>query len=216
MHAVSCTYVDVSVLADPDLMRRAMAALPWAERSDKAVRYRFAKDRRLSVGAGLLAAHMLRQAGAHDLTLGYGEHGKPFLACDPRIHFNLSHSGHLAVCAVAHVPVGVDVEVVCDHGQDVAERCFQPCELDWMHKEADRAQAFTRLWTRKESLIKLTGSGLSRDPRTLCVLPGRQCEDGVSFEEFTVDDAMLCVGTFGEATVKLAELRLRYDMLHCN
>ena len=189
-------------------MARALDMLPWPERRRKAGRYRFAADQRLCVGAGLLAVSMLRRAGARDLTLQYSEQGKPSLVRHPNLHFNLSHSGTLAVCAVSGEPVGVDVETICDHGDEVARYCYQPKELDWLSQAPDRAQAFTRLWVRKESYIKLTGTGLSREPRSFSVVPGQPVVNDVAFAEFTICDALLCVCTFEKREIGLTKWSL--------
>ena len=188
-----CSYMDVSELSSPALMADALKSLPWPERREKVRRYRFAKDQRLCLGAGLLAEHMLREAGATNLTLAYTEHGKPYLPHHPSIHFNLSHSGTWAVCAVGDVPVGVDVETVHDHGTAVAEYCLQAEELAWLEQAPDRALAFTRLWVRKESYIKLTGTGLSREPRSFAVLPEKRLLTKAEFTEFDMGDALICV-----------------------
>jgi 4'-phosphopantetheinyl transferase len=198
-----CAYYDVSELEDPALMSRGLERLPWPERRQRVGRYRFAADQRLCLGAGLLAAHMLRRAGASDLSLGYAEHGKPYLVSHPSIHFNLSHAGNLAVCAVSDAPVGVDVEVVRDHDAALARHCLQGEELDWLARADDPALAFTRLWVRKESYVKLTGSGLSCEPRTFSALPGNPTENGPQFNEFIVGNALLCVCAFDEGKVRL-------------
>lgn len=190
-------------------MAQGLSMLPWPERRNSVGRYRFAADQRLCLGAGLLAANMLRRAGARDLTLAYGDHGKPFLAQYPNLHFNLSHSGTFAVCAVSNEPVGVDVETICDHGDKVARYCYQPKELDWLDQAADRAHAFTRLWVRKESYIKLTGTGLSREPRSFSVVPHMPVEGNVAFWEFAVGDALVCVCTYDKEEVKTTQWSFR-------
>ena len=198
---VRCYYYDVSELEDRAMFERGMAMLPWPERCRKVERYRFDKDRRLCLGAGLLAAHMLREAGAIDLTLAYGTHDKPSLANEPNIHFNLSHSGSLAICAVSTETVGADVEEVCDHGRAVAKHCFVPRELAWLDRQADAAHAFTRLWVRKESYIKLLGCGLSRDPKSFDVTPGTASAEtdanGVRYSELNLGAYIVCVCTNG-------------------
>lgn len=199
---ITCAYYDVSELGEPILMARGMELLPWEQRRKQVERYRFGRDRRLCLGAGLLAASLLREAGARDLSLDYGPYGKPFLPNHPHIHFNISHSGNLAVCAVASDPVGVDVETVAYHGREVAEYCMQPQELAWLNAAADPAHAFTRLWVRKESYIKLLGTGLSREPKTICVLPGEPLQDGATFLESNVEGAILCICTIGKRKVR--------------
>ncbi|MFE3068782.1 4'-phosphopantetheinyl transferase family protein [Streptomyces sp. NPDC059247] len=98
---------------------------------------------------------------------GCGEpHGRPVLPGD-RLHFSLSHCEGLSLLAFATSPVGVDVEAVPPpatiaetadvlHPREAAELAALP--------EAERALAFTRVWTRKEAYLKGLGVGLSEDP----------------------------------------------------
>lgn len=198
---VRCAYYDVTELADPQLWERGIASLPWHERYDAIARFKFDKDKRLCLGAGLVATDMLRQAGATDLTLAYGARGKPYLSAHPDIHFNLSHSGSLAVCAVSTVAVGVDVETYHDHGHAVAKHCFTAQELAWLDEQENTASAFARLWTRKEALIKLTGSGLSRDLLSFCTLNDDESCQGIRFVEHQLPGHALCVCTEGPSVV---------------
>ena len=168
---VRCWLYDVSGLYDEATFERAMSYLPWDERRDRARRYRFQKDRALSLGAGLLAAHALRSCGARDLSMGTGEFGKPYLEQHPNIHFNLSHSGKAVLCAVADQAVGVDVEELHPYDEGLARRCYSPDELAWMNSQPNASIAFTRLWVRKESYLKLLGTGLQDCLRNFSVSP---------------------------------------------
>ena len=85
--SVSCLFGDVSPLSDPSLVSRSMAVLPWEDRRKRVMRYRFEKDRHLCLGAGLLLAYALRQAGASNASLRNLPNGKPVLAAGPDIHF---------------------------------------------------------------------------------------------------------------------------------
>ena len=104
--------------------------------------------------------------------MDFGEHGKPEL---PRsgVSFNLSHSGHVALPAVTSgdLRLGVDVEErVAQRAHDrLARRFFSTQEADSYATlpEGERADAFYRLWTRKEAYLKATGEGLSRAPETI-------------------------------------------------
>ena len=202
----TCYYYDILELADPARFAQGMASLPWDERKEKILRYRFEKDRLLSLGAALLAADVLRRAGAEDLRICHGKYGKPELLNHPEIQFNLSHSGRLAVCAVSGNVVGVDVETPTRLNWDVARRCFQTRELEWMSQSAEQEIAFTRLWTRKESYIKLLGTGLSCELASFSVLPGEEVEGGAVFTEKTVPGHMICVCTYGQ-TADITEWR---------
>ena len=168
---INCWYCDVSELNTPALFEKGLSALPWQARRERILSIRFQEDKLLHLGAGLLAAHALRKAGASDLTQDYHENQKPFLAAHPGIHFNLSHSGTLAVCAVSDAPVGVDVERERAVNWSLARRFFHPAELAWLERSADPDRDFTRLWTRKESYIKMTGKGLAQPLSSFCAVP---------------------------------------------
>jgi len=99
----------------------------------------------------------------------YAAHGKPFLPGTP-LRFNISHSGNLAVIALAQVEVGVDVELPRPRrSDDIARRFYAPGEIERLFAQADpegRADSFFRLWTCKEAFLKVTGEGLSRSTRS--------------------------------------------------
>ena len=181
--AVRCLLYDVSELRDQKTFCEAMDCLPWEARRARVRRYKFAKDQCLSLGAGLLAAYALTEAGAHDLGMAFGQHGKPYLQHHPHIHFNLSHSGHVALCAVGEEPVGADVEVCHAYDAGIAEYSFTDDERRWILAQPDTGRAFTRVWVRKESYLKLCGTGLTDYIRSLSVLPGAADVGDVTFWE---------------------------------
>ena len=189
-----CWYYDVSELQDSRAFQQGMASLPWKARREKVGRFRYDRDQRLCLGAGLLAAHALKQAGARDLTLAESENGKPELSHGSGLFFNISHSGTLAVCAVSGRPVGVDVEQEKEN-IDISDfrQCFQPEEMAWIRSCGNPVHAFFRLWTRKESYLKRLGTGLLSRPDAVSVLPGSPAEKKEPFFEFSVMDHQICV-----------------------
>lgn len=91
-----------------------------------------------------------------------GRWGKPRLAQEAGPHFSLSHSGELALLALASRPVGVDVER-SRAGLDtmrLATRFFPAEECAWVARDGHRA--FARLWTRKEACVKAAGGRLTQ------------------------------------------------------
>ncbi len=192
----TCWYCDVTAWSSPEQFERGIAELPWQARKDRVMRFRFEKDRLLCLGAGLLAAHALKAAGAADLELAYSENGKPFLAHHPEIRFSLSHSGTTAVCAVSGTEIGADVEIRRRFDPGVARRCFTADELAYIEQSADRDTAFTRMWTRKESCLKMLGTGLLKVPDTVSVLPDAPVAGGGwFFSEHQAGDVRICVCT---------------------
>ena len=105
-----------------------------------------------------------------EIQLEQGEHGKPRLAEEPaRLAFNLSHSGHLVLVAIAgDREVGVDVERVKRQRDLVAlaERGLVPEAAAAVREatEPERARLFYELWTRHEARLKCLGVGLVARP----------------------------------------------------
>ncbi|MEU3898842.1 4'-phosphopantetheinyl transferase superfamily protein [Streptomyces sp. NPDC045251] len=91
-----------------------------------------------------------------------GRWGKPSVEDAGGTHFSLSHSGELALLALAPRPVGVDVELA-RAGLDadrLARRFFPQPERELV--ERDGLGAFVRLWTRKEACVKAAGARLTQ------------------------------------------------------
>jgi len=94
-----------------------------------------------------------------------GAHGRPSLASDPTLSFNVSHSGTYALIVIsAKRTVGIDVESV-DAGldwQSLARRVCTRDEWDAIARlpAARQTRQFFRCWTAKEALLKALGMGI--------------------------------------------------------
>jgi rhamnogalacturonyl hydrolase YesR len=60
-------------------------------------------------------------------------------------------------CAVSDRPVGIDIETINHYSEEIATRVMSEAEMRQILTSPLPAEAFTRLWTMKESLYKLTG-----------------------------------------------------------
>ena len=102
-----------------------------------------------------------------------GEHGKPFLTLQPRIHYNITHSGKYVMCIIADQEVGIDVQV---HKKVNYERMLERMVPTGMVREIldsdEPEKAFFTQWVLREAYIKWTGEGLSRDLRTISMDDG--------------------------------------------
>jgi 4'-phosphopantetheinyl transferase len=111
--------------------------------------------------------------------IGYHANGKPYLAapqCEPRLEFNLSHTGEMVVIALVRGhEVGVDVESMrpLDDLPSLIGAICTPDEQAHLARlgDAARVTAFYWLWTRKEAWLKLHGVGLVGDMATIEVQP---------------------------------------------
>lgn len=144
-------------------LERDLAMLPeW--RRDKALAYKFHSDRVLSTKAYLLLREALREVWGidDDSEWTYNEHDKPSLKAHPEVHFNLSHCKHGVLCVVDDRPVGCDIEkIVKTVKTDLCNYCMNPEETAIIMAAPNPCVEFTRLWTMKEAVVKLTGQGLS-------------------------------------------------------
>jgi 4'-phosphopantetheinyl transferase len=135
----------------------------------RAARFVFDIDRRRYVAAHtalrVILGRFLGQDPA-DLRFTYGPRGKPRLADAPiDARFNLSHSGDLALVAVAigrEVGVDIDQTRTMSDMSGVAEHAFSPAERALLERTPpeSRPEVFFRIWTRKESFIKALGDGM--------------------------------------------------------
>lgn len=100
---------------------------------------------------------------AFSYEIEYQKGGKPMLIEMNPIYFNLSHAGDYAVCVVADVPVGIDIEGKHQMNEKVMRKCFSEKEKFWVNEILEEKQErFFRLWTAKEAVSKATGKGLSQ------------------------------------------------------
>ncbi len=175
----------VDLLAAPAEIERLGGFLADDERQ-RAARFHFDRHRRrFIVSQGMLrvvlARYLDRRPG--EILFEYGPKGKPSLADDPVLHFNVSHSHERSVIAVSSTgALGVDIERVrhLPDADDIARRFFSRHEAEAYAGVAveRRAEAFFNCWTRKEAFIKALGEGLflSLDRFDVSLVPGEPVE----------------------------------------
>jgi 4'-phosphopantetheinyl transferase len=148
------------------------AAVLSAEEQSRAARFLDYPARRLYTASHVVVREILARylrVRAADVQLSINSRGKPMISgSDNPIRFNLSHSGDIALCAVAagH-ELGIDVERVRPESWNhaVAEQLFTRTELRSLCALPLREQsaAFFCCWTRKEAFAKATGMALRAD-----------------------------------------------------
>ena len=159
---------DATVLKDEQLYRRLYTGLDVSRRA-KADRFRFEKDKRLSVAAGALLQYALQMENVREPSFDVTSNGKPYLVGEESLHFNLSHSEGMVMCAIAEKEVGCDVEKKALLDRGLAEYVMTEYELDRIYgleKDTEQQEMFFRLWTLKESYMKATGFGIGLEPKS--------------------------------------------------
>ena len=165
----SCDRVDVwQVALEPCAIEARLRTLSEAEREHAA---------RLRVGAAawVVARAALRRIlgrylgiAPEKVAFATGANGKPMLAPGGSVdlRFNLSHSGNIALIAVRlGLDVGIDVEEVRPgvDGAAIARDVFTDHERAAMAAPVS-AEAFSRVWVRREALAKAIGHGVVSPP----------------------------------------------------
>ena len=163
---------DISNLPDPLLVPDELKKLPM-ERQQRIHNMQQEKSRKQSMGVGLLLQKVLALYHMQDSQVYTGEHGKPMIE---GLEFSLSHSGNLVVCAVSNKPVGCDVERLREAPRGVAKRCFSEGEQAYLSQfsEVEYDREFFKLWTMKESYVKMTGEGMAQTLGTFEVVVGEE------------------------------------------
>lgn len=150
---------------DFDLQQALAEVSP--RRREYALRYRQERDQRLCVASyNLLWCALRIECGIDEAPVfNYDVHRKPVLQGHPDIHFSLSHCPEAVACAVSDHPVGIDIESTGHYTIEVARHVMDNDEIRQIEASAQPAVTFTRLWTMKESLYKLTGDDNNGDIR---------------------------------------------------
>lgn len=167
-------------LTVPDEVRARYFVCLSDDEKLKAQRFRFERDRTHFIVARGTLRHMLGIQFARSpqsVQFCYGEYGKPSIIptassadspCD--FHFNLSHSGELALCVLGGQRlVGVDVEVVrpIDRLDGMMSRCLGEWEREKVAIAPNPTQSFLQHWTCKEAYLKAIGKGLSQSMQSI-------------------------------------------------
>jgi 4'-phosphopantetheinyl transferase len=173
---------DVPLSVSEDLIAEYSQCLSEDEQK-RAARFRFEADRRKFVVARGVLRHLLSErlgCRAIALTFDYGKYGKPkttVLSAKGRdFHFNLSHSGEIALCALGgDRTVGIDIEKVrpIQRLESMMERCLVETEKAKVTSQPIDQQThdFLQYWTCKEAYLKAIGVGLSQSMTTVEVDP---------------------------------------------
>ena len=92
-------------------------------------------------------------------------HGKPYFPSHPHVHFSVSHTGKLWICAFSSAAVGCDVQEylpndTTERWKRLAKRWFSEGERHYLDEHDCEPAEFCRIWARKEAYVKFTGDGI--------------------------------------------------------
>ena len=142
-------------------VEEAVSSLPpW--RREQALRFKHLEGRRecalayLELCRGLQLEYGI--SGMPDFS--YTKDHKPELAAYPHLHFSLSHCREAVGCFLSNAPCGLDIECLRPAKETLVRYCMNDEECSQIFSSPDPDAAFITLWTRKEAVFKLQGTGI--------------------------------------------------------
>ena len=154
-------------LISNELLHQIIFSMPVARR-EYVQHFKLPEDQKRSALAWLLLAYGLRKEYGMEAVPKFRKaaSGKPFF---PEAHmpfFNLSHSGNFVGCAVHDQEIGLDIQEITEPRDSLIRRVCTQDELASLKSSQD----FCRIWTMKESAVKLTGEGITGNFRDILTL----------------------------------------------
>ncbi|WP_196593312.1 4'-phosphopantetheinyl transferase family protein [Pectinatus sottacetonis] len=144
-----------------------------AYRQQKVLSIKAVPARKLSLGAGLLLNHALKEHNIKSASAKFytNDFGKPYLK-NINIYFNLSHSGKYVFCAISNTEIGCDIQKSnAYYNFDIIKRFFHPAEqkLILTKTGTEQKKLFFRIWALKESYVKNIGIGIAHTFKNFAV-----------------------------------------------
>jgi len=160
-----------------------------AQRREQALQYKHTFGQYCCLKSWLMLQDLVEIPKYRDIDFRYNEHGKPYWENGP--YFSISHCKAGIAVAVDDQPIGIDIETIRHADEELIARTMNEEERVGMD---DRK--FTRLWTRKEAVVKAQGVGIC------------------SFEQLkkTLDDGQWTLETFEKENYIYS---IAYGKLHC-
>ena len=152
----------MDLCTDAEVVR--MLPLVSPQRREEALRYAHTHGRFCCLKSYLM---LLELIGAVSPTLDnttpefiYGEQGKPFIPGRDDIQFSISHTKNAIAVAISSYPIGIDIEQIKHASDALIRKTMNTAEQQQIAASANPDAAFTALWTQKEAVLKLRGTGI--------------------------------------------------------
>ncbi|MEC0665831.1 4'-phosphopantetheinyl transferase superfamily protein [Priestia flexa] len=181
--------VEVFALRIPDeipekMFERLLKCISM-DKQKRIKQYKGKKDAVHTLFADLLTRYILMKNYGIDnreISFKYNSYNKPFLVCDKKIEFNVSHSGSWVVAAVGSQElVGIDIEKIQPIDVEVFKYVLSSDEYVGLldKKGIERCLLFYELWTLKESYVKAMGYGLSVELNSFAIFRTAEGQYGI-------------------------------------
>lgn len=149
-------------------LQQVLAFLPlW--RRERVLAYKQESRQMESALAYIELSRALALRGLQDIKprFEYNEHGKPYLPTYPNLHFSISHCSQAVGCILSEMPCGLDIERVRRASPSLISKTMNRNEEHQIYSSSHPEVEFIRLWTRKEAVFKLLGTGITDDMQNI-------------------------------------------------
>ena len=152
------------------------------------------KEKLNAIRSALVLKAGFASYGIDEKTVEYviGEHGKPHSANYPKIHFSLSHTDNIAICAFFDDEIGIDCEnTIRNINIKTLNRFFSDSECS-AHNTSPLL-----LWVSKEAIVKQSGKGFANGRHTHHVPPfdDEITVDGLWLKRLEISGALTVICT---------------------
>ena len=159
---------DMTQCSEQEVAR--LLPLVSAQRREQALRYKHTFGQYCCLQSYKMLCELLAEWGrAHHTpytlhstpTFLYNDYGAPYIEGGP--YFSISHCKRGIAVAVSENPIGIDIEAIRSFSPDLMRKTMNEDEQQRITSSATPDQEFIRLWTQKEALLKLQGTGIISD-----------------------------------------------------
>lgn len=153
-------------------------------RKEKVDKCYYSLDKKIKIIEYFLIKTQLKLYAGQDFR--YTKKGKPYLKGNK--NFNISHSDKALVVAFSDDKIGIDIQKKIKFDDDLLKYIANKKEYYDVISSNDRDLAITKLWTKKESLIKYKGITIATNLKTLL-----RNKEKYNFDFFYEKDYVICI-----------------------
>ena len=154
---------DMSQCSEQEVAR--LLPLVSSQRREQALRYQHTFGQFCCLKSYVLLCQVLTEWGRmHQVSVNkqptflYNDYGAPYIEGGP--YFSISHCKTGIAVAVSEKPVGIDIEAIRAFKPELMRKTMNPTEQQRIISSTSPEVEFIRLWTQKEALLKLKGTGI--------------------------------------------------------
>ncbi|WGH74219.1 4'-phosphopantetheinyl transferase superfamily protein [Tenacibaculum tangerinum] len=186
----------------------------------KVLKYRKWEDAQLSLLGRLLLKEGLENyfnSDYIDSDVEYMQYAKPYFK-SKKYHFNISHSGNIAVCAISEKKdIGIDIEMIKSIDVEHFKNQMTNYELNKIEEGVKmNLERFYSYWTEKEAVIKSNSRGLHIPLKSFEIKSNKTTIDNEVYyvKELKIDSDYKCNIAFKKKDKCCSEHNDTYKLIH--